>query len=191
MRFSILATSVMATAVLANYPDSYPETSTSYYTEVITKTQCAETVTNCPAHSTIVSTTSYPVVSPPASSVYYNVSTPVYPTSSYVAPPASSYVAPPPASSAGGELTSSYSLSTLTISTCVPTVIYSTVTVTPSPVSTPAGPVGGSTGTISIPHNVTAPTSPAAPITPASGASSVQGSIIIAAVAGLSAFLFA
>lgn len=186
MRFSILTVTALVSAVLAHYDEE--ATSTSYVTEVHTKTQCAASVTNCPAHSTIVSTTSYPVISP-TPSVYHNASTPVVPASSYIPPP-------PPVSSPGGAVTSPVSLSTLTISTCVPTVIYSTITVTPSPpavpTSAPAGPVGGSTGTISIHYNVTAPTTPATPSgIEASGATNVQGSIIVAAFAGLAAFLFA
>jgi len=46
----------MATAVLATAPDS-----TVYQTEEVTITSCAPTVTDCPARSTVVSLTSYPV----------------------------------------------------------------------------------------------------------------------------------
>jgi hypothetical protein len=53
MRFVILA-ALFAGAVLAD--------STTYVTDIVTITSCASTVTNCPARSTITSTTSYPVV---------------------------------------------------------------------------------------------------------------------------------
>lgn len=197
MRFSVLAASFMVSAVLAH------ETETSYITEIHTKTQCAASITNCPARSTVYSTTSYPA--PPATSspsgpvVYYNTSSvAVPPPSTYLpsAPPATTPVAPPATSTPGGPLSSPpFSLSTITISTCVPTVIYSTITVTPSPpapTSSPVGTIGGSTGTISVPHNVTAPTAPASPSGyETSGASAIQGSVVVAALAGLAAFLFA
>ncbi|ELR05977.1 hypothetical protein VC83_08171 [Pseudogymnoascus destructans] len=56
MQFTFATLAVMATAVLATAPDS-----TIYQTEEVTITSCAPTVTDCPAHSTVVSLTSYPV----------------------------------------------------------------------------------------------------------------------------------
>lgn len=53
MRFAVVA-ALFAGAVMAD--------STTYVTDVITITSCAASVTNCPARSTVVSTTSYPVV---------------------------------------------------------------------------------------------------------------------------------
>jgi hypothetical protein len=51
MRFAAVA-ALFAGAVSAH---------TLYVTDVITITSCAPTVTNCPARSTVTSTTSYPV----------------------------------------------------------------------------------------------------------------------------------
>jgi hypothetical protein len=151
MRFSIIAAAFMATV-------AYAGESTVYTTEEITITSCAPTVTNCPARSTVTSTTSYAVVT----------SVPTYSNSSTIATSAV-----PKASSTAAGVASSPApiLSTITISeshptgiramaslvlilsigTCVPTVIYSTVTVTP--VTTKAAP--SSTGTISYAHNAT------------------------------------
>lgn len=164
MRFSIFAAAAfLATAV-------YADEITVYSTDEITITSCAPTVTNCPARSTVTSTTSYPVIT--SSALYSNSSTS---TTSKAAGVSSS----PPSSS-------SVLLSTITISTCVPTVIYSTITVTPSTKAAPS-----STGTISYSHNVTAPAATASPTQFTGSASSVQGSIVVAAFAGLAAFVFA
>ncbi|KFY32649.1 hypothetical protein V494_07854, partial [Pseudogymnoascus sp. VKM F-4513 (FW-928)] len=56
MQFKYATLAIMATAVMATSPDS-----TVYQTEEVTITSCAPTVTDCPAHSTVVSQTSYPV----------------------------------------------------------------------------------------------------------------------------------
>jgi hypothetical protein len=53
MRLAVVA-ALFAGAVMAE--------STTYVTDVVTITSCASTVTNCPARSTVTSTTSYPVV---------------------------------------------------------------------------------------------------------------------------------
>jgi hypothetical protein len=53
MRFAVAAT-LFAGAVMAQ--------STTYVTDVVTITSCAASVTNCPARSTVTSTSSYPVV---------------------------------------------------------------------------------------------------------------------------------
>jgi len=163
MRFSIFAAAAfLATAI-------YADEITVYSTDEITITSCAPTVTNCPARSTVTSTTSYPVVT--SSAHYSNSSTST--TSKAAGVPSSSS-------------SSSVLLSTITISTCVPTVIYSTITVTPSTKAAPS-----STGTISYSHNVTAPAATASPTQFTGSASSVQGSIVVAAFAGLAAFVFA
>jgi hypothetical protein len=52
MRFAVIA---------ALYAGAVAAWSTTYVTDVITITSCAATVTNCPARSTVTSTTSYPV----------------------------------------------------------------------------------------------------------------------------------
>ncbi|KJK77378.1 hypothetical protein H634G_07117 [Metarhizium anisopliae BRIP 53293] len=86
-------------------------TSTVYSTKVHTITSCAPQVTNCPAHSTIVSTETVAVstticpVGPPTSVPVPVVPVPTVPghgnnsTGVVVPPPASSHVVPPPASS--------------------------------------------------------------------------------------------
>jgi hypothetical protein len=53
MRFAVVA-GLFAGAVMA-------WDSTTFVTDVITITSCHPTVTNCPARSTVTSTTSYPV----------------------------------------------------------------------------------------------------------------------------------
>jgi hypothetical protein len=192
----ISAAAVMATAVSAGgySAASVPEYSTVYTTEEVTITSCAATVTNCPARSTTVSKTTYPVTSYPAVST--SASVPVYSNSSssapYVVVP-STYSAPVSVpvystKSSAGVVVPTYTpvLSTITISTCVPTVIYSTVTVTPT--SSKAAP--SSTGTITYAHNVTAPSATATPSVYATGAAStIQGSMIVAAIGGIAAFL--
>ncbi|KAH8595568.1 hypothetical protein B0O99DRAFT_511844 [Bisporella sp. PMI_857] len=196
MQFSVVTVALFAGAAMA------VKQSTIYQTEEITITSCAPTVTNCPAASTVVSLTSYPVVSPtetpagpsypvytPSPSSHANVSVPVYVPSSTAegvkTTPVPVYPTGTPAAP------SSYSLSTIEISTCVPTVIYSTVTLYPttSPVPTYA-PAPSSTGTIVVPGNVTYPTVPATPSTSefAGAASSIKGSFAVAAVAGFAAF---
>lgn len=166
MRFSILAASLFAGAVMAE--------STFYTTTVITKTSCAATVTDCPARSTVVTTTSYPVIT--SSSV-----APVYANTTTWAPVSVS-------SPAGVATSPAPSLSIITISTCVPTVIYSTVTIAPVSTSIVA-PI--STGSVAPPTNATSPTTPASPSVFTGAASSLQGSVAVAAFAGLAAFLFA
>lgn len=175
MRFSVFAATFLAsaTAVLAG------QESTIYVTDEITITSCHSTVTNCPARSTVTSTTSYPVVTSSSAPVYANTSAPV-------STPASTYVPPPVSfSTSAGVTTSPVSLSTITISTCVPTVIYSTVTVA-GVTSKPVAPSG--TGSISYSHNVTAPSATATPSSFTGSASSIQASFGIGAVAAIAAF---
>jgi hypothetical protein len=156
MRFSILAAAFMATVAAAEY------TSTTSTTLIETITSCGPEVTNCPGKTHTKTSTSYPV--------YANTSTPC--TTSTSAP----YVAP----------TKSVTLGTSYITTCIPTVITSVYTVTPSPKPS-------ATGGLTYAHNVTTPAATATPTQylTGSGASSVQGSVVVAAVAGLAAFLFA
>jgi len=137
-------------------PPSGPyTTSTVYSTETLTISKCHPDVTNCPYTTAPVTTIkSYPV------------STTVCPvtTETPVVPPKSSGVVPPPVyptSLPGGVVSSApapppYSaskpagiLSTMTISTCVPTTYTSVITVTPSAASSPAGPVGTGSSTSS------------------------------------------
>jgi len=181
MRFSVFAATFLAsaTAVLAGE-------STIYVTDEITITSCHSTVTNCPARSTVTSTTTYPVITSSSAPVYANTSAPVStPVSTYVPPPVSTYVPPPVSvSTSAGVTTYPVSLSTITISTCVPTVIYSTVTVA-GVSSTPAP---ASTGVVSYSHNVTAPSATASPSAFTGSASTIQASFGIGAVAAIAAF---
>ncbi|KAL2074764.1 hypothetical protein VTL71DRAFT_8543 [Oculimacula yallundae] len=200
MRFSVAAAAFLATAVSAG--------NVVYLTEEVTITSCGPTVTNCPASSTVVSTKTYPAVTTSASvpvvhpTGYANVSSPAVPT--YPANTASTpvsvkvpvYSTSSPIGVASYAPSSKPVLSTMTISTCVPTVIYSTVTVTPTapvvtkPVPTYA-PAPSGTGVISYPHNATYPTATGTPPKFTGAASSVQGSMGAVAFAGLAAFIFA
>jgi hypothetical protein len=189
MQFSVVAVAFMATFAFA-------AESTVYKTEEITITSCHATVTNCPARSTVTSTTSYAIIT--SIPVYSNSS--VKPTTSILVPTTisdsfgtvSSKV-PVPTSikdTFGSVSVPGPLLSTITISTCVPTVIYSTVTVTP--VSTkPAA--SYSTGVVSYSRNTTAPVATSTPtgVTFTGAASTVQGSVLIAAFAGVAAFILA
>jgi len=192
-----------------------------YMTEEVTITSCAATVTDCPASSTVTSTKSYPVISTSAKSYpatststdsppvyptgYANVSSPAVPTYPGQTGSASVTVKVPVYSTTGavGVPSSvvgvpSYApsskpiLSIVTISTCVPTVIYSTVTVTPTKPVVTYTPAPSATGVISYPHNATYPTATGTPPPAFEGtASNVQGSMIMVAFAGLAAFIFA
>ncbi|KAH8663488.1 hypothetical protein BGZ60DRAFT_68664 [Tricladium varicosporioides] len=165
MQFSIAAVAFMASSVMAG------AVSTVYSTAEVTITSCAASVTDCPARSTVVSKTTFPVVAT-SPSVYYNSSIPVY--------------TPVPSTKSVNEgvVSASPSLSVVAISSCVPTVVYSTITVTPS-VYTPAP---SSTGSIYVPKNVTAPSATATPTTyVTSGAAGLSASAAFAVVAGLAA----
>ncbi|KAH6681611.1 hypothetical protein B0J14DRAFT_695119 [Halenospora varia] len=166
MQFSIAAVAFMASSVMAG------AVSTVYSTAEVTITSCAASVTDCPARSTVVSKTTFPVVATASPSVYYNSSIPVYTP------------VPSTKSSNEGVVSASPSLSVVAISSCVPTVIYSTITVTPS-VYTPAP---SSTGSIYVPKNVTAPSATATPTSyVTSGAAGLSASAAFAVVAGLAA----
>jgi len=173
MRFSIAAVALFASAVLA-------QESTVYVTDLITITSCAPTVTNCPARSTVVSTTSYPVISSSSAA-------PIYPNgTSSAAPTWPTSVAP--ASLAAGVPTSSPLLSTIAITTCIPTVLYSTITVTP--VATPVS-AAVSVGTGAPSGAPALPTGPSSPSQFTGAASGLTSSFAVAAVAGAVAVLFA
>ena len=83
------------------------------------------------------------------------------------------------------------SYSTILISTCIPTVITSSVLITPTPAPVPSTyvPVSPpmSTGTVVVPGNSTVPTTPSNPEF-TGAASAVRGSFAVAAVAGVVAF---
>jgi len=149
-----------AAAVSAHKNETVPwTTSTVYATSVYTITSCAATVTNCPEKGQVTTdiislyTTVCPVTAtettppkyPMSSAAGYPMSSPAgYPMSSQAGPETSAPAAYPTQSAAGPETSapappmSTYApagpiLSTMTISTCIPTVITTVVTVTPSP----------------------------------------------------------
>ncbi|KAE8443588.1 hypothetical protein EG329_001750 [Mollisiaceae sp. DMI_Dod_QoI] len=132
-------------------------TSTVYTTQEYTITSCPPEVTNCPVGSktstVLTLTTSCPVVSTTPASSIYTLPPPVS-TSTWAAPPVSSWSKP-----AG--LSSSPVLSTLTISTCVPSYITSVITVTASaaPSSSPvsSAPAAGCPGGSECPSVTTKP----------------------------------
>ncbi|KAK1765790.1 hypothetical protein QBC33DRAFT_543978 [Phialemonium atrogriseum] len=225
------------------YPSSeapaYPESSeapesTVYSTEYFTITSCAPTVTDCPARSTQVYSTAYPVTTSTiystnsytttegsstyvvtetipisttvcpitaSSTKYYNTTAPagyptggpVYPTGGYpVSTPEASYPAGYPSESApaqGGYPTEApacvptYSVKTIStsVTTVIPTVIYETVDI---PCATPSVGYPVPVGNSSYPTG-TAP--PQATVT--AGAATMGGSVLLAAAAGLVAFL--
>ncbi|CAG8983803.1 hypothetical protein HYALB_00006769 [Hymenoscyphus albidus] len=205
MQFTVAAAAFMASAVMAT-PGA-----TVYSTMEVTITSCAPTVTNCPARSTVVSTTSFPVVptpnpypvhspspvpvvpspapyvhhnaSVPAASATKNSGTPYNPVSVANESPAPSEPAVPekPVGPAP-------QISVVAITSCVPTVIYQTITV--SPTLKPSAPVPSSTGSINIPKNVTTPIATPTPTAFTGSAAGLQGSAAFAAVAGLVAILF-
>lgn len=115
MRFSVAAFVALASLATAQ--------STVYETDVETIYSCAPTVTNCP----------YKTKTTPAAVS----ATSVVPVPTMVSVPASSIpmsVAPYPVSSAPA----AQSTSVITVTTCVPTTILSTITMTPTSTSTPA-----------------------------------------------------
>ncbi|KAK4200481.1 hypothetical protein QBC40DRAFT_280033 [Triangularia verruculosa] len=180
-------------------------TSTIYATSTYTVTDCPETVTDCPADSTQVvtevipiSTTVCPVTevepTPSATSSHYFSNTtvveqPPYPTSVHGEPtkpaPVPTFVTVAPECPG----TSIKTIST-SITTVIPTVIYETVEV-PCPTGGPGVPGGpgapapsGAVPSGGLPSG----TNPPPPVFTA-GASTVGGSIALAAVAGFLALL--
>lgn len=147
--------------------------STVYSTEVKTITSCHPTVKSCPAESTVVSTTSYPVVytqptTTPVATSEESSSTPVYVASSESSTPvvsASTPVETSPVETAPVVTTPVGTSPPETTPVAVssecppPSTVYSTVTVTPSGYFPPSPPAG--TG-------VVPPAVPASP--PAGGA---------------------
>lgn len=173
MRFSIVAAAVMASVVAAD-TTYYSTTST---TVIDTITSCGPEVTNCPARSH----SSSPAVATYTPVVYSNSSASA--SAPYVAPtyPVSSPAAPV------YPVSSPVSLATSYITTCIPTVITSVYTVSP----TPSG-VASATAGMTYAKNATTPYATATPSQYVTGAASnVQGSMVLAAAAGVAAFLFA
>jgi len=157
MRFTAASVALFA-GIAAALPNGDLET--VYSTEDVTITSCAPTVTDCPSRQTSTPqaveavTSSVPAVATPSAPA--SSSSPVAP----VEAPSSSSPAPAPSSPAAGSSSPvvpvqvpTSSASVIPVTTCIPTVTYSTVQV---PV-TPAGPAGNrpsgaaAKGTSSVP----------------------------------------
>ncbi|MCJ1284346.1 hypothetical protein MMC26_003677 [Xylographa opegraphella] len=189
-------------------------------TEEITIYSCAPTVSNCPAR---VTTTTYAVSSPTVAPMSIPMATststmtisfvtpPAIPSSSPVAIPATSSSIPavvPTSTNAAVPATSAApSVSVITISTCIPTTILSTVTVPAVPVTStnaaiPASSAGPSvfSSFTSMPvgtgapsgSGVTGPMPTTSPITPFQGSASSFGiSMVGAGMAAVAAIFLA
>ncbi|KAK4461427.1 hypothetical protein QBC42DRAFT_347204 [Cladorrhinum samala] len=186
MRFAA-AIVALAGAALAE------DMSTVYSTEYYTVTSCAASVTNCPARSTVVSSSVFPVVPTSTGVPHFTnssstaVAEPPYPTTHKVEPvilPTGGFqttVAPAPVCPGHSVKTISTSVTTV-----IPTVIYETVEV-PCPtggagVPAPSGVAPSGTG------SAPSVTQPSVPIV-TGGASTMGGSIALAAAAGVLALL--
>ena len=156
MRFTAATVAFGLSAVAVAQGD----VNTIYSTEDVTITSCAPTVTDCPSRQTSTPqaveavTSSVPAVATPSAPA--SSSSPVAP----VEAPSSSSPAPAPSSPAAGPSSPvvpvqvpTSSASVIPVTTCIPTVTYSTVQV---PV-TPSGPAGqrpsgaAAKGTSSVP----------------------------------------
>ncbi|CZT02043.1 uncharacterized protein RAG0_09372 [Rhynchosporium agropyri] len=201
MRFSIAATAFVVTVASAG--------NVVYKTEEVTITSCHPTVTYCPARSTVVSTTTYAAsvttyageAAPPHPTGYANVSTSAVPTyaaaETYPAGvPVETYPAENPVETHPASVPTYPASNPIvqTISTCVPTVIYVTVTPTGAPTAPVVTPPVNTyepkpTGGVFPPHNNATHNNNTKPPNPIEGsASNVQGSIVFA-LAGLAAFM--
>ncbi|TDZ24372.1 hypothetical protein Cob_v003220 [Colletotrichum orbiculare MAFF 240422] len=201
--------------------------STVFSTKYFTITSCAPEVTNCPARSTVVSSSVVPVITNSAelpvlttTAVPVPVTTPaaVYPIPSAPAPapPAGNGTVPvPPVKpttetgvkpvpvTTGAAVPSVSKPATLvsqpapvcpgspvktistSITTVIPTVIYETVQI---PCPTPSAPSATIPG-VPTGGNGTAVPPTKTPVT--AGASGLSGSVVLAAVAGVAAYVFA
>jgi len=186
-------------------------TSTVYSTHVYTISKCAATVTNCPYTTAPAVTTDIislyvtvcPVTATETTPPPYPTSAPGGAVSSAPVPPPASYPGgavssapiPPPVSVPGGPVSSAPApptyptsapagpvLSTITISTCIPSYITSVITVTPS--SAPAGPTSYPSGGLSSP-----PKNSTTPFVPANGASAKTAGGLLMAVGLIAALL--
>ncbi|KAK8061174.1 hypothetical protein PG997_015395 [Apiospora hydei] len=159
MQFAATA-ALFATAVAGNMV---------YETQYHTITSCAPEVTDCPARSTVTSSTVMAVTTPAGGYAVSSVvpqkpaetpaaSSPVVPTGGKQTGPYDTAPAPYPTQPAAQSVSSNSPVqpsqpaggnggnpvtSVQTISTCMPTVIYSTVTIGQS---VPTGPAGGNNG---------------------------------------------
>ncbi|KAI9732246.1 MAG: hypothetical protein M1818_007565 [Claussenomyces sp. TS43310] len=200
MRFFVLAAALFVSAAVAE--------PTTYVTVEFTKTQCAATVTNCPARSTVTSTTSYPATTSSSAVTVYST-TPVGTTTASIKPvwsanstipagptgPTVPVSVPTPASSsvvvpAVVTVTVNYCPAPVSSAPTLPGTLISTTTA-PVVASTGTGiPAPSSNGTVAVPS---APSSTAVPTTPpfTGAASSLGGSMLLAGAAGVAAVLFA
>ncbi|KAJ5276011.1 hypothetical protein N7524_002164 [Penicillium chrysogenum] len=174
---------------------------TVYETDEVTITSCAPTVTDCPGNSGagVEPTGSTTPSSTPASSVEtpaWSSETPAWssvPTwaPSVPAPSAPSSAPSAPAPPAGTPVVSN---SVIAVTTCVPTVIYSTVPVTattPAGSNVPHGPTGGVPHVPSSSKGVatgTASVSPATSSPAFNGGATLSGSLGFAGAAAVAAF---
>ncbi|KAJ5514712.1 hypothetical protein N7463_004264 [Penicillium fimorum] len=188
MRFTAVAVAFFAgLAIAAPGADQ-----TVYETEEVTITSCAPTVTDCPGNAgagvePTASTTpaDVPVAVTTSAAQYSETPVVVIPSSVSTAP------APPAAE------TTSAASSVIAITTCVPTVIYSTVPVAPT--STPSSssvvphrPSGGVPHVPSGTKGVTTGAATPSPSTPAfNGAGALSGSLGFAGAAAVAAFFLA
>jgi hypothetical protein len=148
MRYSTAAAALLASGAMAHYD----EVSKVYETKRVTITSCGPEVTNCPASSTVVSTTSYPVP-PKVTSAQQGADT----TEAYEVPevPATTEAPEAPATTEAPMTTSTiYSTNIKTITSCGPEVtncpatggtpVVVTETIAVSTTVCPVEPTGGS-----------------------------------------------
>jgi len=206
MRYSIVTAAFLATVVSANYPVNGPLS--VYATEEITSTVVSKTTyavtTSAAAGIVTYAAAAIPTYAPsssaPAYPTYANTSIAAAPPATY---PVESIAAGVPATTPAAVPTypaNAPLVSTIAVSTCVPTVIY--VTVNPAPPA-PTGPsatkgtgvpygsapVASGTG---VPYgNGTVPAPTATPSSFQGAASNVQSSMIMVAFAGVAALIFA
>ncbi|KAK4114022.1 hypothetical protein N656DRAFT_565567 [Canariomyces notabilis] len=198
MRFAAAAVALAGTALAHKGSQS-----TVYSTEYYTITSCAPTVTDCPASSTVVSSSVVPLTTSTIYSTTTKTVTDCPDTVTYCPPTTSTgsghysnttsaVVSPPyPTKTPGTTLTSAApvcpgtSVKTIStsITTVIPTVIYETVQV---PCPTASGPASSPSGY--TPSGKPTGTKPPQP-TFTAGAATLGGSAAFAAVAGLIALM--
>ncbi|KAJ5740379.1 hypothetical protein N7493_000251 [Penicillium malachiteum] len=187
MRFTIAAVAFFAGLVAAD--------TTIFETEQVTVTSCGPEVTNCPAASGVA--TSVPVV--PTSVVVPNgvgaasSGAPSWTTAVPAAPATTGAAAP-----AGGN-TAAQSYTVIAHTTCVPTVVYSTIPIaqTTSPVGSGSNPGSGASGAPHVPSSSkAAPSGASASSSPSatpvySGAGAISGSMGFAGLFAAAAYILA
>ncbi|KAJ6036612.1 hypothetical protein N7540_000891 [Penicillium herquei] len=189
MRFTIAAVAFFAGLVAAD--------TTVFETEQVTVTSCGPEVTNCPASSGVA--TSVPVV--PTSVVVPNgvgaasSGAPSWTTAVPAAPATTGAANPAPA---GGN-TAVQSYTVIAHTTCVPTVVYSTIPIaqTTSPVGSGSGPGPAGSGAPHVPSSSkAAPSGASASASPSStpvysGAGAISGSMGFAGLFAAAAYILA